>query len=449
MTQTILTTALTVTQTMDGNDQYLVTATGSVITANSQAFSITGDNNDVYIDGLVATTSFTSIRISGLDSSVVISQNGQVYQTQNGDSSAALSFGTLAGNSTMTNHGQITGTSGLSFESSVGGNVYLNYGTVTSLGTETDFASGILFYLGDGTFYNYGIVSARQNGIYVRDNMIDNVVINEGSITGDQGILLELGSSLSFTNAGTLTALSGIAVLDTGAGSEYNNSGEINGDIDAVAVSGLTQITNSGVIDGDVLLGTGADTYLGRADGVVTGEINGGAGDDRLVGGANVDTMYGGDDIDSMRGRDGDDDLNGGDGRDDIRGQGGDDYIAGDGDSDTLMGGRGDDEIDGGAGNDTITGGRGNDILTGGTGRDVFVFNRATGDDEITDFLNNIDRIDLSAYGLTSRQDLTDAGAIIANGSGSIIDLTLIGGDGVIYVEDMTVAQWSNHDFVF
>ena len=88
-------------------------------------------------------------------------------------------------------------------------------------------------------------------------------------------------------------------------------------------------------------------------------------------------------------------------------------------------------------------------MLTGHSGEDVFVFNRRSGDDEITDFNNNTDALDISVFGMTSRQDLTDAGAILENGAGSIIDLTQIGGDGVIYVEDMSVAQWSNSDFIF
>ncbi len=98
---------------------------------------------------------------------------------------------------------------------------------------------------------------------------------------------------------------------------------------------------------------------------------------------------------------------------------------------------------------DTINGGKGDDVMTGGTGADVFVFARKSGDDEITDFNNNTDKLDLSAYGISSRQDLTDANAILADGAGSIIDLRQIGGDGVIYVEDMGVGQWSNPDFIF
>ena len=114
-----------------------------------------------------------------------------------------------------------------------------------------------------------------------------------------------------------------------------------------------------------------------------------------------------------------------------------------------IYGSRGDDTIDGGSGADTIKGGSGNDLITGGTGTDVFVFSFRSDIDEITDFKNNADKLDMTAFALTSRQDLTDAGAILERGAGSIIDLTAIGGNGLIYVEDMTVAQWSASDFIF
>jgi Ca2+-binding RTX toxin-like protein len=50
-----------------------------------------------------------------------------------------------------------------------------------------------------------------------------------------------------------------------------------------------------------------------------------------------------------------------------------------------------------------ISAGRGNDRLTGGGGNDVYVFTSAdnTGEDEITDFANEADRIDLTASGTT------------------------------------------------
>ncbi|MGE4312680.1 MAG: type I secretion C-terminal target domain-containing protein [Pseudobdellovibrionaceae bacterium] len=63
---------------------------------------------------------------------------------------------------------------------------------------------------------------------------------------------------------------------------------------------------------------------------------------------------------------------------------------------DLLMGTSGADTLDGRAGNDTLEGLGGNDILTGGVGSDVFIYSGSFGNDTITDFELNIDKIDLS-----------------------------------------------------
>ena len=82
-------------------------------------------------------------------------------------------------------------------------------------------------------------------------------------------------------------------------------------------------------------------------------------------------------------------------------------YInAGAGD-DTITGGLAADFLVGGAGNDLINGREGNDSLLGGGGNDRFVFNGAPGNDTILDFATNVDKIDLSAYGISARNVTT------------------------------------------
>ncbi len=69
-----------------------------------------------------------------------------------------------------------------------------------------------------------------------------------------------------------------------------------------------------------------------------------------------------------------------------------------------IRGGFGNDHLTGGPGNDIISGGGGDDVLTGGGGSDTFVFGGVdTGRDQITDFDQQNDIIDLSAlfWGLT------------------------------------------------
>ena len=78
--------------------------------------------------------------------------------------------------------------------------------------------------------------------------------------------------------------------------------------------------------------------------------------------------------------------------------------LNGGGGNDTLEGGGGNDTLSGGGGNDILRGGSGDDVLTGGTGADRFVFQAQPGNDRITDFQTGIDKIDLSAFGITMAQ---------------------------------------------
>ena len=80
-----------------------------------------------------------------------------------------------------------------------------------------------------------------------------------------------------------------------------------------------------------------------------------------------------------------------------------------------LFGGGGADVLIGGAGNDTIDGGSGADTLAGGAGADNFWYRGAyespysssgfTSNDQITDFLSGIDKIDLGFLGLAAKGD--------------------------------------------
>ena len=73
----------------------------------------------------------------------------------------------------------------------------------------------------------------------------------------------------------------------------------------------------------------------------------------------------------------------------------------------------------------------GNDTLTGGAGADTFVFGRDHGDDSITDFTVGEDRIDLTAFAVTSLSDLT----ITSDDTGITIDLTDLDGGGTSAAE--------------
>lgn len=173
--------------------------------------------------------------------------------------------------------------------------------------------------------------------------------------------------------------------------SEKKNDHEMNQDeLDGI-VGGMDSVSGT---DGDDTL-----SYYGYSDGVV---MDGGDGDDQMEAqGYTNDVLYGGDGDDTMDGGHKDDYVDGGSGDDSIMGGSGDD---------TLMGGDGNDVIVGGDGNnyyddDRIDGGRGDDTMSGAGGSDVFVFNRASGDDVITDFDPNNDTFEFQ--GIHEGDELT------------------------------------------
>lgn len=74
----------------------------------------------------------------------------------------------------------------------------------------------------------------------------------------------------------------------------------------------------------------------------------------------------------------------------------------------------GNDRMIGADGNDTLDGGPGNDKLTGGGGRDVFV--ASPGKDTITDFEDDEDVLDLSAFGFADVQDAMSRARAVRGG---------------------------------
>src|SRR5439155_24176517 len=107
------------------------------------------------------------------------------------------------------------------------------------------------------------------------------------------------------------------------------------------------------------------------------------------------------------------DTIRGGDGNDIVRGDGynrspGDDYLQGNAGDDVLYGDGGNDRMVGGIGNDTLSGGLGGDYLVGNEGADTFQYfsveesqniliNGVSQQDQIADFTQGQDKIDLSA----------------------------------------------------
>jgi Ca2+-binding RTX toxin-like protein len=89
-----------------------------------------------------------------------------------------------------------------------------------------------------------------------------------------------------------------------------------------------------------------------------------------------------------------------------ISGSGFSDLLYGGKGNDTLLGNKGVDELIGGAGNDVIDGGQQSDLLIGGAGADRFVFGAKSGMDLVLDFDPNSDKLDLTALGFSSLDDV-------------------------------------------
>jgi len=173
----------------------------------------------------------------------------------------------------------------------------------------------------------------------------------------------------------------------------------------------------------DFLYGGGGDDLLFGRDG--DDLLDGGEDDDYLVGGDGIDIFYGGegngvgavvdlaagrgygladgerfDGMENVAGSDWDDVLSGDGNDNELSGYGGADALYGLGGDDWLWGGAEDDILTGGKGNDRLHGGggtipSGNDFLAGESGEDIFVFDEEWGQDEVFDFEDGIDLIEI------------------------------------------------------
>ncbi|MGN6820011.1 MAG: hypothetical protein ACTHJR_15200 [Sphingomonas sp.] len=111
--------------------------------------------------------------------------------------------------------------------------------------------------------------------------------------------------------------------------------------------------------------------------------------------------------------------------------------------SHTIQGSNGANILTGGSGNDTLYGYGGNDSLFGGGGADKFVFAHGTGQDTIGDFVAGTDKIDLTAIGFASYQDVMNATHDV--GGNAVIDL---GNGDQVTLTGVTSSQLHSSDFI-
>ncbi|MFJ5368683.1 cadherin-like domain-containing protein [Bosea sp. CER48] len=200
----------------------------------------------------------------------------------------------------------------------------------------------------------------------------------------------------------------------------------------------------------DRISGLGGDDIVdarGGNDIVVTGagndHIAGGAGNDQIDAGAGNDIVFGGAGNDVIHGGAGNDSLHGGDGDDTIYGGAGNDVITGGAGNDIIDAGEGDDTVDGGSGDNIIDAGPGNDVVTAGDGNNTV--RAGAGDDRVT-LGNGNDVVDAGAGddcvlagGGDDRVFGGEGADVIAGGAG---DDVLDGGAGADRVEGGTGNDW-------
>lgn len=254
--------------------------------------------------------------------------------------------------------------------------------------------------LQSGLIVSYGLDSVRLDGLTESDIP---------SLTGDSFILAD-GSGMPPSD-GTVTGTSGADLIDTTF---------IDADGDLITDGGQIIMANAG--DDTIYDGAGNDIiYGGDGDDVYFG----GAGDDVLYGGAGMDRFYGGMGADIYDG--------GSDSRDEVlymnaatgltidminaqnsTGEAqGDTYISierirGTNFSDIIRLAEGVDVYDARGGNDIIYDAAGFEMMKGGAGADTFVLMSGDGQqDRVLDFTIGEDLLDLSAWGVSSLDDLS------------------------------------------
>ncbi|MCP9482073.1 hypothetical protein NNA36_08885 [Shimia sp. CNT1-13L.2] len=429
----------------------IVTQDGSV-TSELTGISVYAEDSDISVQGSVYSTSFYGVSLGGDGSRLTNTGTIEGYEgvriSQTADvmnrgfvtgSNAGLGLGGSSDNSNIANEGTISSASkGIS-----------NYGKNVSVLNTGDILAGVTGVQSDASGFelvNAGKILGESSGVQLSGD--DNYLANSGTIeAGTTAINHVSGLGLEVKNTGTVIgndwAFYGISSEDI----VLRNLGDMIGDVRTG--DGADLLRNAGDISGNVFLVSGNDIYRGGL-GSVDGKVDGGKGNDTLYGGRSNDDLMGAEGSDSLFGKGGEDTLNGGIGTDLLNGGKGQDHLLGGGQADDIYGGMGDDTLYGGGGADLLAGGRGDDVLSGGAGADIFVFNRDAGNDLIADFTNGQDRIDLSSFGIEVANFPADllAAASDLKSDFTLIDLSMLGGDGAIIIKGLDFSLLGASDFI-
>ncbi|HWM47932.1 MAG TPA: Calx-beta domain-containing protein [Xanthobacteraceae bacterium] len=335
--------------------------------------------------------------------------------------------GSVAETVHVTNHGLMEGRSAELADSDgdaidVDGLLVLhNYGRVAGLGAEgyhngePNVSEAIAIGGGEITNYAGGEIYGYGRAIQVDNSSNSNAlgattIVNAGLIQGDghgpEGVAPEDAARFDLDGNEAVNLVGDYADSLTNSGSIVGGV-SMGGGNDMLVNSGSMTATGGSAID----MGAGDDTVLNLAGGEIGGSVLLGEGADRFVGNASAEVVDGGA---------GDDTLTGGGGNDQLAGGSGADILFGGEDDDQLTGGAGADILFGGAGADRLDGGADNDQMLGEGGADVFVFRAGYGHDTVLDFAAG-DAVELDAAVFADFAALQTAGALTDTGLGAQI----------------------------
>lgn len=388
----------TTTWFIDQADQTWTLAKNATITVNGQDGiyeSVSGSEinvlGDITVEGLAS-----GVRFQSPTSTVEIGKDS-VIDAENGR------FGIHAegAGSDIINNGRILGG-----DAGIYGAIWSdikNFGTISG--------DNAVLYDGEGSqIYNYGKIDATDNGVTL--NAAGSLLMNakNAEISGDAiGILAREMGDMSITNKGTIRSDS-VAIESEGNDLSVRNTGNIFGDV-VLGSGDDTFDTRKGSISGTVFGGDDNDTLITSSSSVKFEETATGGTADRVISSASYTLS---DNIEQLV-------LTG---KKDIDGTGND------GDN-QITGNTGDNTLSGEGGADKISGGAGDDDLFGGDGADIFAF--ASGDDidRIKDFEDGVDLLDIDGVNTFADFDALD----IKQTKDDVV-INLGGGDKLV-IEDM------------
>lgn len=339
--------------------------------------------------------------------------NGRIYVTaanSQQQNSIGVSLSSPGGSITVGAAGSILADIPIS---AYGDMTITNRGTLTSLSA---FDAGIQASGNGMEVHNAGTITA-YTGIAVVDG--DVKIVNEkgGTITAYGGAIVSYGGNVTIINHGLIEALGEGRAFSEGAQGRYNQ-----------------HIVNDGRIVGSISLAEG-DDIVDMRGGTITGSIYGTYGNKTLitdnaaiklaVSGVGIDLVKSSvsyvlnTDVENLT-------LIG---KKNVNATGNDL-------GNTLNGNSGNNQLRGGDGNDVLSGGAGNDVLRGGAGQDTFVFKTGFGHDVVKDY-ESIDE-HFNIKGWRAVDDYAELRSHMKAHDGGI--MITFGGDS-LYIEHATKAD--------